>query len=567
MSGYPFFLREKRTLDALDSLSSGESLVLYCGAGVTINRTGLSWNALIRQVFKEAASHGRDNREKQNKALEFILESLSDEEQRATILTEYFTEGHPEAANDLLTPKLQSALYEDNGWSEGQLLGNIARLALVASVRLAQGVTVITTNYDVYLEEAFLAEADDLATRDGDEIAGLERLVSPAQPSADEWTVERMREPVGTDAVVRIVYLHGRVPRAGSPTEGTIVLDEFSYARSHAAVTKTLEQYLRDSYVLTLGASVTDAPLIQSLVLSKEAGSVGRRFALIHPKLIIPAHADPKTLSYTDVMGGAQELQQIDVDQMLVNRGRQLGITQLHPISHAQTAQFVEELELSIRLHRSAAPPSTRYREEATGINYEARLHSWSAEWDANAPEPTAAYHTLEESLSSRISVLLGGTGAQNKALRLEIWVRISPSSDNRTLTLYANSTGPLLAAGTRRKARIEDDSTNASVRAFLQGRPLLQTLADLGLGATEPSRWKTFFSMPLSLLVEHEVEGVPYAASVPCGVITLAGLAGAELYERFHALELDEIDRLKDVMTATGLEVLRPTVLAGQAE
>lgn len=559
MSGYPFFLREPRTLDALDRLSSAESLVLYCGAGVTINRTGLSWNALIQQVFKEAASHGRPNRERQNKTLEFILGSLKDEEQRASILTEYFTEGRPETANDLLTPKLQSALYEDNGWSEGQLLSNIARLALVASVRLPGGVTVITTNYDVYLEEAFVKEADDLAALSGDEIAGLERLVSPEQPSEDAWTVTRMREPVGTVAVVRIVYLHGRVPRAGSPTEGTIVLDEFSYARSHAAVTKTLKTYLQGNSVLTLGASVTDAPLIQSLVMSKEADSVDRRFALIHPRLAIPTDADPKTLTYTDAVGTAQKLQQPDVDQMLIYRGRQLGLTQLHPISHAQTAQFVEELELSIRLHRSATPPSTRYREQATGINYEARLHSWSAEWDANAPDPTSAYETLEEGLRSRIAVLLGGTAAQNSALRLEIWVRISPSSDNRTLTLYANSTGPLLAEGTRRKARIEDHSTNASVRTFLQGRPLLQTLSDLGLGATEPSRWKTFFSIPLSLLVDHEVEGVPYTASVPCGVITLAGLTGAQLYERFHGLDLHEIDTLKDVMTATGLEVLRP--------
>lgn len=560
MSGYPFFLREHRTLDALDMLSSGESLVLYCGAGVTINRTGLSWNALIQQIFEEAANHGRPNRQKQIKALNFILGTLQDEEQRASILTEYFTEGRPETANGLLTPKLQSALYEDNGWSEGQLLGNIARLALIASVRLPGGVTIITTNYDVYLEEAFMNEAEELVARDGDEIAGLERLVSPEQPSEDDWTAIRMREPVGTDAVVRIVYLHGRVPRAGSPTEGTIVLDEFSYARSHAAVTKTLKQHLQGSYVLTLGASVTDAPLIQSLVMSKESGSVDRRFALIHPRLAIPSDADPGSLTFTDARGVTQTLQQVDVDHMLVYRGRQLGITQLHPISHAQTAQFVEELELSIRLHRSATPPSTRYRDEATGINYEARLESWSAEWEANAPDPTAAYKTLEESLRSRIAVLLGGNPAQNSALRLEIWVRISPSSDNRTLTLYANSTGPLLAEGTRRRARIEDHSTNASVRTFLQGRPLLQTLSDLGLGATEPSRWKTFFSIPLSLLIDQEVEGVPYTASVPCGVITLAGLANADLHERFHALDLDEIETLKDAMTATGLEVLRPT-------
>ncbi|MDT0116629.1 SIR2 family protein [Microbacterium sp. PRF11] len=560
MSAEQFFLRSAGTLAALHELSSADSLVLYCGAGVTINRTGMSWPALLKQVFRAAASNGRSYREKDHAAIELILDALPDEEQRASILTEYFTEGRPEEANRLLTPRLQSALYKDTGWSEGQLLANIARLALVASVRLSGSVTILTTNYDVYLEEAFAEAADELLRERGDEevkVAGLERQVAPEQPSTEPWPVHPMRDPVATDAVVRIVYLHGRVPRPGGPTEGTVVLDEFSYARSHAAVTQMLQTHLEDAHVLMLGASVTDAPLIQSLVLTKDADSSRRRFALVRSALPLGAPLPPQV--YIDAFGEAHTLEQSDVDAILAHRAKHIGVTQLHPISHAQTAQFVEELELSIRLQRSVPPPATLYADAATDISYERRLRAWANEWSTTCPTPEDAYSTLADSLEERISVLLGGTTDQNDALRLELWVRINPRTTNRTLTLYANSTGPLLAPGTRRQAVIREPSTNASVRAFLQGRPLLQQLSDLGLGSSESTRWKTFLSIPLSVVVEKEVDGQPFAASVPCGVITLAGLRKADLFERFHALPLADIETLMETMTATGTQVLRP--------
>ncbi|MWV49395.1 hypothetical protein GRS96_08925 [Rathayibacter sp. VKM Ac-2803] len=549
-----FFLREKATLDALDALSSADELVLYCGAGVSIDRTGLSWTRLLQQVFEEAARHGRPHRERQLKAIDFLLSHLSEEEQRASVITEYFTEGKPEVANDLLTSILQRVLYEDNGWSEGSLLANLARLALVASQRLRK-VTVITTNYDVYLEEEFSTAVKEIAARGGDEIPGLERLVSPEQPSDDEWTVQEMIAPIGTEAMVRIVYLHGRVARPGQPTEGTIVLDEFSYARSHAAVTRVLREYLTDSAMLAAGASVTDAPLVQALALTKTADSITRRFALIPSA----AALDPSTYNtgYVAVGGVEKELTQKDVDEMVGGRGAHLGIHLLHPLSHAQTAQFVKELDLAIRLHRS--PSTRRYRDVSTGISYEARLASWIDEWGTNSPTPHAAYETLVRALHDDISVILGGTAVENQSLRLETWVRINPTARNRTLTLYANSTGPLHDQHILRREEVRADAPNASISTFLQGRPQLLALDELGLRENDASRWKTFFCVPLSLLIERAVDGAPYAASVPTGVITLAGLEDAHLMDRFHGLSLDDIDRLKEAMTAAGTQVLRP--------
>lgn len=555
MSGYPFFLRAEPTLDALKSLSSSSDLVIYCGAGVTIDRTGLSWTKLLQAILYEAGSRDRDHRERQHKAIEYILGNLRDEEQRASVITEYFTEGHPERANDFLTPILQRVLYDKYTWSEGMLLRNIARLAFVASVRL-KSVTIVTTNYDVYLEEAFLDETKLLADRDATEIPGLIRRISPVLPSDEEWRPETISEPVGTDRYVELVYLHGRVPRSGKPTEGTIVLDEFSYARSLAAVTAQLRKHLEDRSVLIVGASVTDGPLIQALTLTKTVDAAKKRFAVIHPTLAVDGNDE--ALKFKDAGGRKKTLTQKDVDELLAYRGRQIGITQLYPISHSQTAQFVEELELSIRFRRTPTAPAGEYEDVATGINYEARLQAWADEWEKNAPTPQAAHEALVAGLAG-ISAILKGTKAENDALRLEIWVRIAPSSDNRTLTLFANTTGPLLAQNVLRRDEIGPDSSNASVRAFMQGRPLMQPLGDLGLESPASSRWKDFFSVPLSLLIDTEVDGQPYAASVPCGVITLAGLKEANLETRFHELPSEEIEKLKSGMTGVGLSVLRP--------
>lgn len=551
---YPFFLRETATLDALDALSSADDLVLYCGAGVSIDRTGLSWTRMLREIFEEASRHGRPHRERQHKAIDFLLSNLSEEEQRASVLTEYFTEGKPENANGLLTGILQRILYEDNGWSEGYLLDNLARLAVVASQRL-RSVTIITTNYDVYLEEAFASAVAEISARRGDEIPGLERMVSPEQPSEDDWSVKSMMDPVGTEAIVRIVYLHGRVARQGNPTEGTIVLDEFSYARSHASVTRVLRDYLSDRAVLAVGASITDGPLIQALALTKTGDSNKRRFGLVRPAATISASSGD--VSYLNGAGVSRVLSQQDVNELIGHRGAQLGIHLLHPLSHAQTAQFVKELDLAIRLHRG--PSAHRYRDSTTGINYESRLASWNAEWGTNAPTPRAAYETLSNTLRDDIAVILGGTAGENQAMRLEVWVRINPSTQNRTLTLYANSTGPLEDQHVLRKAEVRTNASNASVQTFLQGRPLLLALEELGPQGDNTSRWKTFFSVPLSVLIEQDVDGAPYTASVPTGVITLAGLEESRLEERFHALTLEDIERLKDAMIASGTRILRP--------
>lgn len=111
------------------------------------------------------------------------------------------------------------------------------------------------------------------------------------------------------------------------------------------------------------------------------------------------------------------------------------------------------------------------------------------------------------------------------------------------------------------RKEPISTESSNASVVTFLQGRPLLQDLSDLGLGGRPASRWRSFFSVPILLNIKKEYDGKSYTGNVPVGVITLAGIEEAKLDYRFHSLDLSEIDKLKTTLVAVGRSVLRRTL------
>ncbi|WP_082369407.1 SIR2 family protein [Arthrobacter sp. ERGS1:01] len=399
MTGHiQFFLRSEAVLGALTSLSSADDLVFYCGAGVSIDRTGLSWSQLLSELFKESKDHGRKNRERDHKAIDFLLKNLKDEEQRASILTEYFTENGATDTNEYLTSKLQQILYEENGWSEGNLLSNLVRLAIVAAM-YKKSVTILTTNYDVYIEEEFIRvckEMSDKANQAGVTVRypGLERLISPKLPSNSTWTPRKIQDAVKTKSIVRIVYLHGRVGRPGTATEGTVVLDENSYSISRNTITDKIKEYIDGKSLLVAGASLTDGPLVEALALTKTKDATKQnRFALVHPTTTL----DP--LNYDcnfSIKDAIERITQDDVDRLLGYRGKHLGIHILHPMSHSQTAQFIEELNLALVLHGRRT--NREYRDNI-GISYEQRLFQWQTEWETNRPNPEEAHQILQDAL------------------------------------------------------------------------------------------------------------------------------------------------------------------------
>lgn len=547
-----FFFGSDSTLDALDSLASASHLVLYCGAGVSIDQTSVTWKQLVDQVFKLAKASRNHRRKKESKSVEYLLRHLKDDRQAASILLEEFR-ADGESDNQFLGTKLKEVLYGNDGWQRGYIMRNLVQLSLAAT-RHGRKVTIITTNYDVYIEDEFVDRRAKLiaAGLPEEEVGGLSRRL------LDNDGAGRLEEVVkaGSRAeTVELIYLHGRVDKDGM-VEGDIVLTEASYATTR----ERSGRILRDSFggagkgVLVVGASMTDEPLVQALALTKAAD--GGRFALLaapselNDPLIELESEDATTVIDGTSVGKAWQL-----------RGKHLGITQLAPLSHSQSAQFLEELRVCLTAAENTGEAGY-YRAEESQIGFPQRLMRWHDAWSnrVDLKDPNFAHGELSDTLKG-IQSLLREVAESGETLRVEIWARRGPSSKNRSMTLLAHSTGPIIDESTMRTEAVTSTSTNASVRTLLAGRPLLTRISDMGF-APNASRWQTFLSVPIFVQVPTDVAGTSDVAYVPVGVITLASdksLGSAEdpsvLSDGLSAKTFTEI---KEYLIGTGRIVLR---------
>jgi hypothetical protein len=551
-AGSEFFLGSDRVAEAIRTLSSTKNLVVYCGAGVSIDRTGMGWKRLIEKLLAEANHRGMLGTGNGYAAAVDLLAELSSPEQCASIVTELVTENQPQRATKILFPILQDILYRKT-WSNGYLLRNTVRLAITAA---AQGleISVVTTNYDVHFENEFVDFCTNLEDvhKSGfrqSRIPGLRRRTLKSSLTgkviSSKW--HAVRRPQAGVPFVDLTYLHGRVPGPGAAAEGIVVLDEQSYALTHEAAVKTLSDLFRQdgSAVLILGASLTDLPLVHALIRTKD--SAKKRFSIFH---------DLPSIQASDATPDEQERLRKKRQESYSQRGKHLGLEILYPLGHFQSAQFVEEVELACRAHM--AEPSVDYFDPELGLSYASRLEAWARERAETGYDSIEAHHLLADTLGGIVEASGGRLDANY--LRIEFWGRLNPRSNDRTLTLYSNSAGPLINESVRRKAAISHASKNASVRAFLAGKPTLSTLKDLAL-PDESSRWRCFISVPIFLQVSKDVHGSTIAGSVPVGVVTLAGMEESNLEDAFVGLHEKQMKKIKALMIASGRKIVRPGV------
>lgn len=525
----PFFL-QKKTLDALDRLAGCDELVIYCGAGVTIDRTGVSWIQLIRSIFD--ISRVRSQKVKTRlKSLEFLLATITDPRQAASLVAEEFGRTGT-SENEFLTSKLYEVLYAHGGWSTGLILRNIARLAIVATL-LERKVTIITTNYDSFIEVAIEKRLGDLL-RDG-------RLQADWEPGRFRTTLTEGSEPVrkeiaparGGASDIDIVYLHGRVDPHNEPTEGDLVLTEVAFARTREQSLRALGQHLKAERegnthgLLVVGASLNDGPLIDALGLAaarthRAGGTRGQvRMALVDNPLSRQSLQSEFKSEYKSVKIDAD-----DVLGALALRGKHLGVEILWPASHSQSAQFFEELRVNMSA-RARFDDDSAYRSKRFGVSYVERLDRWWAEFQTSrtAVDPNFVHERLRFVKTALAQILEDHGLVEKETLRLELWARIRPSKTNRRLTLIGNSSGPLIEERTWRTEPLSS-TTNASVHAYAEGRPLRTSVEEFGLPSSD-AHWQTFFSVPI--FVHVEADNDTGGGLLPVGVITLASNLSTE--------------------------------------
>jgi hypothetical protein len=558
------FFRQQATLDALNSLVSTDKLVIYCGAGVTIDQTGVSWSQLVGQVFRVSLGAVKDKKNVKFKSVEYLLSVLDDPRQSASIVAEAFRTGSV-AENDWLKAALLQILYTKSSWSTGQILRNVARYAIMAAM-FGRDVTIITTNYDAYIEDEIELRYDGLLEELGfpaGRVPGIYRTIH----APDEKSKRRdIRKSKGDAGEIELIYLHGRINRKGQ-TEGVLVLTEDSYAKTREMSRRLLDSHFRRSdkdtsskAVLIVGASLTDGPLIDALASTHErttptGASPQIRLALTDLPISI-ADMSASFDSEIDVKIDAG-----NVRDGLALRGKHIGVEVLWPASHSQTAQFLEEMRVDIS-GRNRHNRSDAYVAGDLGISYAHRLKRWETEFATSRTMTDQGFvHDHLSVMNEAIKVELKHhrLDPASEILRLELWARTRPST--RRMVLIGNSTGPLLDRAALRSEEV-DSTFNASVAAFLEGRPLLQSIENIDPNLTD-NRWQTFLSVPIFVHVESDNDNG--GGRVPAGVITLASTLSTThevrgIWSVFRELGNPELERIKsDLLIPAGKGLLSP--------
>lgn len=539
------FFHQQMTRTALLALATGEKLTIYCGAGVTIDRTGLGWGQLIASIFTpDGASHPSHPTKEEID----IMRRSEDPMRLASILTQYGLDQAktPSKLKSHLTPLLQNRLYKVTGWQAGLLVNNVCSVATTAAANGVE-VDVITTNYDTHLEDGFARILtrfrDRLEDRgETDQLKRVPKIVVRVRDEdcADERDLLTIGSPTA-EAALNLHYVHGRIDQENS-SAGHLVMSELDYALARPHTLETLRRLFDGNrHTIILGASLTDPPLVDALALTKPE----KKRHEFNRYVVMPR----SSLHYDDQDAKTSNR----IVSHLGRRAELLGIQLLVPDFRIQVAQFLEELHLCMR--DDASP--LEFLSDERGERYGCRLLTWWTSWQEREIARTAEHAYQEVSkhfqdikqLIAAASAVTYGESQRQERFRLELWVREDPARF-RALTKWASSSGPVLDPDVRRTAELELDSGNASVRTFMEGRPQHLAASDLREMGFQ-SRWLSYLCVPIWVRVS--------SGQVPVGVLTLASNRDTSA-SALPLPKMDFMEQLRNMMIAAGKAMLNPS-------
>lgn len=452
----PFFY-QAATQRWTKKLAAAKTLCIYAGAGVSIDRSGLSWERLAADLLATTL---------EPTTLDPGLVKAIGTQRLASIAMERLQAVHAESTPDRVAEALRPILYEKSSWVQGMLASQIAVLCVT---RAAKGLrtVVVTSNYDDYIERQFQQD---------------EVNVTVNGERSENWEDGRL---------IELNYLHGRIPERGAIS--TVVVSEADYAETQDRVTAELEAALSNDFTLILGSSLTDPPLIRSLLNTKPRAADPAALRLV----LIPSQGNPATSSR--------------LGRRLLSDGvAHLGCHALYPDFYCQVAQFLCEA-------RVCAVDPVEYARSVSTTSYAGRLNGWWRSWmravQDDLSEQQRLHHLALTRSLAQVRDLIDAP--EEERLKLELWMRWRP--DDRKLRLWASSVGTWIDQGSMRFGDIDAESQYVSVRAFCSGYPILETASkDSG------QRWRTYLATPVWVNDKKNK-----AASQIAGVVTLASMSG----------------------------------------
>lgn len=502
-------------------VNDSKSIVIYCGAGVTADRTGVGWLGLINRVADKlmecsdskliknletcSAFDDREDDKKPQLARKAVKEYLNDEdvplEVKATMV-EALAKNENNINienNDAIQKVFAEALYRDSGWHRGRTLQKLVDF-IVVSACMGKSISIITTNYDTYIERAIWERLKFLNDPNPSED-------SESKKPLPKWSlVEHKKVPKvlfqsdKEGSSIEVNYIHGSITENGD-LRGSLVFSERNYADGHDRTVKKLIKWFEKGPTIIVGASLNDVPLVRSLLEFKRTikergeGSHAGIYAILRRIAI-----DSEDIS----------------DQFQLSRAEVLGIKLLMFDSYNDIPDIFSNL---IAL---CAQGIDGYGGK---LPCELALEDWIGQTAKFSRKISEYGYEMSSIVIDEIFKKLIG---EEEKIKIEFWFvgYAEGSSDEKVLRVWTNSVGPTFTTGLRREEGILRDNEKkvASVKAYCSGIPEIISLDELNVGIDEKKnrdasagRWKTFLAVPLS------VPSKKYNVDIVVGVVTLA--------------------------------------------
>ena len=527
-------------------VNDSKSIVIYCGAGVTADRTGVGWLGLINRVADKlmecsdsrliknletcSASDDCEDDKKPQSARKAVKEYLNDEdvplEVKATMVEALAKNENNIENNDAIQKVFAEALYRDSGWHRGRTLQKLVDF-IVISACMGKSISIITTNYDTYIERAIherlkflddpnLSEDSELEFLDDPNLSEDSESKKPlpklswvaykrvnSEPNDEVREVEESKVLFEGDkegSSIEVNYIHGSITENGD-LRGSLVFSERNYADGHDRTVKKLIKWFEKGPTIIVGASLNDVPLVRSLLEFKRTikergeGSHAGIYAILRRIAI-----DSKDIS----------------DQFQLSRAEVLGIKLLMFDSYNDIPDIFSNL---IAL---CAQGIDGYGGK---LPCELALEDWIGQTAKFSRKISEYGYEMSSIVIDEIFKKLIG---EEEKIKIEFWFvgYAEGSSDEKVLRVWTNSVGPTFTTGLRREEGILRDNEKkvASVKAYCSGIPEIISIDELNVGIDEKKnrdasagRWKTFLAVPLS------VPSKKYNVDIVVGVVTLA--------------------------------------------
>ena len=557
------------------SVADSNHIVIYCGSGVIKNKIGgVSRDSLVTLVAQKtmlgfAKQYGF--KKVSAACTNFFTSKDHTPEFKATIAASY---AEKKDKDNTIVSSIGETLYRDS-WSEGRLLSELAKFVIKLSVDFKKSVSIVTSNYDTFIEDSIIKELYiPYAKKKEEEEKGKTsakdfkdfdvdlRLVGYAYGEGDKGVPCYDYAFARNEKLpkIEIHHLHGRicsmvssyalnnlasnkdVDKEGAGLfirSGKLVFSEEDYEESHDRSLEVLTNLFSQGTTIIVGSSLTDTPLVRSLlkIKSKSEEQHGKNGGKI---------VSSRRAVYAFMKCGIDGYEKFQLE-----RAEALGIEPLFYEFHDEIPEVFSNLTaLLVRGNKDGS-----YSEV---LPYDQALREW-VRLAIRLTNHQKQFRELVESgyeMSAKLArdVIIERYARKDELLKIECWfLDLEGDVSKKVLRVWTNSVGPTFATDLRRSEAVSSLNAEkvASVQAFCEGAPKIIPIDQLKLGLVKlkddknisATRWKSFMSVPIVIPFEE------YDVDVTVGVVTLAS---TYKYSDFENRDFFNSKKALDVLKAS---------------